>query len=128
MRSPLMICFVLTVAVACHDQGTSYKGNPFGKFSYTAYDTLGNAIYSGSLVLYQEGTEITGYWEFQDGRSGDLDGTIQGTEMSLNLNPGFIDNNLLLHGTLSGNTYSGVWQQVGFPGIMDQGSFTAVKQ
>ena len=114
--------------VACQDQGTSFDGDMLGKFTYTAYDTLDTELYHGSLMLFQSESKISGAWQFEDGRSGQLEGIVRSTEMSLNLNPGFVDNNLLLQGTISDGTFSGSWQQIGFPGIMDRGSFRAIRR
>lgn len=127
MKSILFLPLLMLI-VACQDQGTSFEGDMLGKFAYTAYDTLGAELYHGTLLLFQNDSKIAGAWEFEDGRSGKLEGTVQSADLSLNLNPGFVDNNLLLQGTISAGTFSGSWQRVGFPGIMDRGSFTALKQ
>jgi hypothetical protein len=128
MKPPFMLLPVLLLVCACRDQGTSFQGSVLGKFNYTAYDTLGTELYRGSIVLFQLDSEITGTWKFEDGRSGELEGTIRDGDISLNLNPGYVDNNLLLQGSLSGSKFSGWWQQIGFPGIMGQGRFIALKQ
>lgn len=127
MRSILFLSTLMLIA-ACQDQGTSFDGNMLGKFTYTAYDTLGTELYYGTLILFQNDSKITGAWQFEGGRSGQLEGIVRGTELNLNLNPGFVDNNLLLHGIISDGTFSGAWQQVGLPGIMNRGSFTAIRQ
>ena len=127
MRSILFLSSLMLV-VACHDQGTSFDGDMLGRFTYTAYDTLGTELYHGTLILFQNDSKITGAWQFADGRSGQLEGIVRSSELNLDLNPGFVDNNLLLQGTMSDGTFSGSWQQIGFPGIMDRGSFTALRQ
>ncbi len=124
--STLPSCLMLIVA--CQDQGTSFDGKMLGKFAYTAYDTLGTELSHGTLTLFQNDSKITGAWQFEGGRSGKLEGTVRSTELNLNLNLGFIDNNLLLQGTISDGTFSGLWQQIGLPGIMDRGLFTAIRQ
>jgi hypothetical protein len=54
---------------------------------------------------------------------GTLEGTALGDTLFLNLNPGFADNNVLLSGVLHGGSFSGTWTWVGFPGILNQGTF-----
>jgi len=125
MKSILLVLPMLIVA--CQDQGTSFDGDMLGKFTYTAYDTLDTELYHGSLILFQSDSKISGAWQFEDGRSGQLEGIVRNAELNINLHPGVVDNNLLLQGTLSDGTFSGSWQQIGFPGIMDRGSFTAIK-
>lgn len=61
-------------------------------------------------------------------RSGELEGLLRDDTLSLNLNPGFVDNNLFLLGIFTVRTYAGKWEQVGFPGVMAQGSFFALQQ
>jgi len=126
MKSILFLVLPILI-VACQDQGTSFDGNMLGKFTYTAYDTLDTELYHGTLILFQSDSEISGAWQFEDGRSGQLEGIVRSTELNINLNPGFVDNNLLLQGTISDGTFSGSWQQIGLPGIMDRGSFIAIK-
>jgi len=127
MKSVFVLSSLMFI-LACQDQGTSFDGDMLGKFAYTAYDTLGTELYHGTLILFQNDSKITGAWKFEDGRSGQLEGIARSTELNLNLNPGYDDNNLLLRGTVSDGTFSGSWEQIGFPGIMDRGLFTAFKQ
>jgi hypothetical protein len=56
-----------------------------------------------------------------------LVGTANGNDLVLNLNPHYIDNNLFLLGTLTLDTFAGTWEQIGFPGVMAQGTFIAVR-
>jgi hypothetical protein len=48
--------------------------------------------------------------------------------MTLDLNPGWVDHNLLLHGRITSYTYLGEWEQVGFIGVMARGTFSAIKK
>jgi hypothetical protein len=128
MKSLVLISFTLMLSFGCGNLGTSYDGDLLGRFIFTAYDTLGNSVIYGTLGLYQSGAEIAGFWKLQNGESGDLEGSIDSTQMNLNLNPGFVDNNLILQGTLAGKRYSGLWQKIGFPGVIAQGHFDALKQ
>ena len=83
--------------------------------------------------------EVKGRWDFkltgeeenlgpQIGQ-GDFGGItdIRGT-MSLNLNPGWVDNNVILNGnTFLPYRFDGMWSYVGFPGIINWGRFEATQ-
>lgn len=126
-RFPALVLAVLLAFVSCQDIGTSYSGSSLGTFSYKAFDTLHTEVARGTLILFRDDGKVSGHWSFSDGRSGDLEGTASNGDLVLNLNPGTIDNNLFLLGTLSGTTFAGVWEQVGFPGVMARGTFLAIK-
>lgn len=132
MKTPVHILLVFTLFLlafgACSDKGTSSDEMLVGSYAYSAFDSLGTKITTGTLTLLLDGERITGAWRFTDGRSGDLVGSVSKGVISLNLNPKFIDNNLILRGTLAGNVFSGVWQHIGYPGVMAQGTFTARRQ
>jgi hypothetical protein len=117
----------MVVLISCQDLGTSYSGPFLGTFSYKAYDTLHAVVAEGTLSLFRDGGTVTGHWSFDDGRSGELVGTANGNDLVLNLNPHYIDNNLFLLGTLTLDTFAGTWEQIGFPGVMAQGTFIAVR-
>ncbi len=129
MKSLLFVATIpLFLLAACQDIGIDSEAPNLGVFSYTSFDNLGNTKERGSLVLHRDNETVTGTWQFQPGRSGKLEGFIADTSMTLNLNPGVVDNNLVLRGKLTPTTYEGEWQQIGLPGIMDSGRFSAFKQ
>lgn len=106
-------------------------------YKYTSYDSTGNKIISGYLWIDSvDSSTVKGRWDFklvhnednlgpQIGK-GSFEG-VKGSDgnMSLNLNPGWIDNNVLLIGSFQNSHYSGDWKYVGFPGIINSGSFEA---
>jgi hypothetical protein len=59
--------------------------------------------------------------------SGNLVGHFEGDKIGLNLNPDYIDNNVLLAGTIYYWGISGAWNYIGFPGVLNQGTFRAVR-
>lgn len=128
MRRLPVFLLLLFFAISCKDAGTSYSGIYLGTFAYTALDTLGAVVAQGTIALYNDNSKISGYRRFDDGRYGQLSRTASNGKIDLDLNPGFIDNNLLLRGTLSGDIFAGDWQQIGFPGIMAKGTFSAIKK
>ncbi len=127
--------FLATLAIGCSENPVA-DDLPTGAFRYIGYDTLGQAVVQGYLrIMLKDSSRLIGEWALvrvNDGSaigpqtgSGVLDGSIDGTTMGLNLNPSMIDNNVLLSGTLQGNTYTGTWMYVGFPGVLNRGTFAA---
>ncbi len=132
-------CVVLLVAAGlvagCKDNPVA-DDIPTGAFRYIGYDTLGQAVVQGYLrMALTDSNRIEGDWALvaiagestvgpQTG-SGSLEGEIVGTTIRLNLNPQMIDNNVLLSGELRGNIYAGEWMFVGFPGVLNRGTFAA---
>jgi hypothetical protein len=126
----LFLCagLVLVLLCACEDAGAPSDPGDLGTFNFIARDTSGTPVMRGILVLHADDTTITGSWQFDDDRSGVLKGIISNGTMYLNLNPGWVDNNLFLHGTMTWVIYSGQWEQVGFAGVMARGTFSAIKK
>lgn len=109
-------------------------------YKYTGYDSSWNKIVTGYLWIESiDSIEVKGRWDFkltgeeenlgpQIGQ-GDFEGItdISGT-MSLNLNPGWVDNNVILNGnTFLPYRFDGMWSYVGFPGIINWGRFEATQ-
>ena len=127
-RLSVLACLLFIFTPSCKDMGASSDQISLRIFSYTAFDTLGQVKVRGIIALYNDSSKITGNWQFDNDGSGQLEGIQSGDMISLNLNPGFVDNNLLLRGKLSGNNYNGDWQKVGYPGVMDWGTFSAIRK
>lgn len=109
-------------------------------YKYTGYDSSWNKIITGYLWIdYIDSLEVKGRWNFnrvgneenigpQTGK-GKFEGTIGmlGT-MTLNLNPGMIDNNVILNGSLRlPDRFDGLWNYIGFPGKINWGRFEATE-
>jgi len=110
-----------------------------GTWNYSGYDEFGSLVVTGKLYLSAQTNRVSGRWDLL--RVGDLTGEIgpqvgqdelegwlNGTELMLNLNPGWVDNNVYLVGQLAGTNYSGRWAFSGFPGELAHGTFRAEKQ
>ena len=126
-RLCIICCLLFFFLPSCKDTGTSHNRLYLGTFAYKASDTLEVVVAQGNITLYTDNSKVTGYWRFDDGRSGELAGTASNGNIALNLNPRFVDNNLILQGILSGDTLAGNWQQIGFPGVT-AGTFLAVRK
>jgi hypothetical protein len=127
MKTLSLFSFVILITLGCTDTGTLPESGKFGTFKLNMQDTLGVSFSTGSLTLIDTDSIIVGSWSLSDGRSGKLIGTISNSHLEVNLNPEFIDANLILVGTLSAKIYSGQWFQIGFGGVMAQGLFIAEK-
>ncbi len=129
MKNYFILVFLLAfVSLACNDGGINIPGTLLGTYTYNGYDEGGILVIRGTLVFSREDSVVAGTWSFNDGRSGNLEGRMTEGDIYIDLNPGFVDNNLLLHGTFEGAMISGQWQQIGFPGVMAQGTFTAIRR
>jgi len=113
--------------------------SPPRSFQYKAFDSMGTLIVQGWMMLtIKDSTDVVGEWRFtkvndpknigpQEG-VGTLEGGFSNGELHLNLNPGFADNNVVLSGALEDDSYSGSWMWIGFPGMLNHGSFQAARQ
>jgi hypothetical protein len=129
-------CFIL----GCKDAGvpvTDVPG-PRTSYQYEGYDSKGTLVVTGVITLsYADSVTITGEWAFEkvgpsDGigpqiGAGLLSGMAHGPEISINLNPGWADNNVILSGKIEGDRIQGKWTWVTFVGPTTEGTFTATK-
>ncbi len=109
-----------------------------GFYDLTVFDSNGTPIAAGWLQLdFKKGAEVSGCWKifrlsgenqpaFPTG-TGKLTGRLDEKNLSLNLNPGLVDDNLLHTGTANVGTIRGKWQWVTFAGLTNWGRFTAQK-
>jgi hypothetical protein len=138
MKAIIIIILITAVSFlsSCGDDSST---NPsMTTYKYTGYDSTGVKIISGYLWIDSiDSVEVKGRWRFnlvsncenmgpQIGK-GNFEGTtdIWG-QMLLNLNPGMIDNNVLLEGSMQlAYRIDGSWSYIGFPGVINWGSFKA---
>jgi hypothetical protein len=138
--------FVLTLFlsfVACTDKGDPPVGSlqPGGvpeTYRYKAYNSEGDLAVNGTMTLAViDTTSISGTWSFvavlpsekigpQVG-TGRLEGRLQKSSISINLNPGWADNNVFLQGTVSSDRISGRWMWSTFIGPTAEGTFEATR-
>ena len=111
---------------------------PNGAYTYNAYDSLNAKVSMGwfTLVVDSDST-FSGEWHLSNvgvARSdigpqigeGTLRGGQSGDHISINMNPEWVDNNVFLIGTKTGETITGKWQYSSFAGIQNSGDFVAV--
>ncbi len=132
----LFLAFLITIA-ACKKESPT-EALLGGRFQYQAYDTSGTLIVQGWFTMtIIDSTNVQGEWHFNKvGNPSNIglhygDGLLRGAfyhaGLSVGLNPNYVDNNVVLFGTIDGNSYSGTWQWIGFPGVINRGTFQAVK-
>ncbi len=136
----VLAILLLWTTVACTDRGTNMVDPiqvPPGGFLYRGYDETGAEAVTGWLLFSSEsGESVTGTWELQQvGSPGNIGpqigrGTFEGSRgdqgtVNLDLNPGWVDNNVFLSGRFQGDIYSGRWAFSGFEGVLRDGTFDA---
>lgn len=94
---------------------------------------------TGTLIISQiDSAQIQGSWQLaainnaqktgpQNG-SDSLSGVFKKGAVSINLNPNFVDNNVVLQGTISSDGFNGKWEWIGFAGVLNSGGFNAVRK
>jgi len=111
-------------------------------YSATIFNVDGGQIAIGYLAFTKDPvfeTQLNGAWSFtpQEERdninnpftgTGTLEGTVQHDSLAVNLHPGWADHNIYLHGQVHGDSLTGLWTWVGFPGIIDRGRFAAIRR
>jgi hypothetical protein len=130
---------VFLVPVLSCDKTNPTEATLSGTFQYRACDSTATLILQGWMTLVaQDSTHVWGKWHLvkvgnpqdigpQSG-DGDLIAAFDGGLFSVNLNPAWKDNNVFLTGEYAGKTYSGRWYWSGYPGILNYGTFQALKE
>jgi len=121
---------------SCENNITGYD-YPQGRYSYTSYDSSGKQVVQGWLSLsIDDSGKISGIWNLhktgnpknigpQYGK-GKLAGELaDSVSLWIELNPDFVDNNLLLRGNYSDHLITGKWQWITFSGVTTEGIFKA---
>ena len=109
-----------------------------GTYRYSGYEDAGGLVITGRITLSAQTNPVTGEWSLrQVGEpigpigpqigEGVLRGSLSGSQLAADLNPGWADNNVFLNGQLTGNTWTGLWSYSTFGGAVNGGPFTAEK-
>jgi len=137
-----------SLALACYVANSSQAQKPFpvGDYRYTSYDDKGDKVVEGQISITssekqrigaEEKTQLKGHWEFkkvgnqehiglQEGK-GDLIGTLDNSQIYLDLNPGTADANVVLQGKGDAKGFRGTWSFNGYAGPLAKGKFEAIK-
>ncbi len=125
--------------------GCTDQGNPpsapvhYDTYAYRATTDSGRVLVQGWFTLIaDESTSVHGEWNFtavaettgfgrQFGTS-TLTGAKRGSQLDLNLNPAYADNNVMLSGSSNDSGYAGTWTWITFAGPTARGPFTATQR
>jgi hypothetical protein len=142
MKTITTFLFVIVLGFQILDCSSAKSGQqskpfPMGDYEYSGYDKNKAKIVEGSLSITSvESGRIKGQWQLrkvgnaqnigpQVGK-GDLDGQIKEDEITIDLNPNMIDNNVVLSGKFDEKkSFSGTWSFNGFAGGLNRGTFEA---
>jgi len=140
-----MKALIITIALAsfllfsfCSED--SPTNSSMKTYKYTGYDSTWNKIITGYLWIDSiDSIQVKGRWDFDLVGNGENvgpqigKGSFEGTtdmrgSMWLSLNPGMIDNNVFLNGSMRlPYRYDGKWSYCGFPGEINWGRFEATQ-
>lgn len=136
----VLVSSVLILLTQCSEKNPiEGNGSIEGTYSYTSFDTTNSLIVTGIFTLQmKDSVQISGSWSFgkignpqnigpQTG-NGNLIGGLSSTEIWIELNPRFVDNNLHLTGNFENGSIQGKWTWIGFPGPLNWGHFEAKKK
>ena len=140
MRTILaMICLLVFLTISCKKDTSPVSSVPDGAFEYQGFDTSGTQVISGWLKIdFTDSNLLRGTWNLskigdppnighQVGE-GRLEGSVEDSELWINLNPGVVDDNVYLVGELEGNEIEGNWHYSTFVGAINGGPFKAIKK
>jgi hypothetical protein len=136
--------FALALIInACTDRGDPVSswpplGGPPFTYRYNAYNSKGLLVVTGWMTLaVTDSWTVSGAWLLTSVAAGEnvgpqtgggtLAGNIQGASITVNLNPGWVDNNVFLSGSFGKDRFSGTWMWSTFVGPTSQGMFEAIK-
>ena len=134
-------CFILAAtfgSFGCRLKHNPIEHPPKGAFLYRGFDSAGTLVIRGWLAMDAGDVErVEGEWCLDRVGTPDdigpqiglgrLRGQIEGTELSLNLNPGFMDFNVSLDGTFDSVSFKGTWRYSTIRGVVSEGAFEATK-
>ena len=139
IRKVIFLFFLVNLILACNEKNpvNGFKISE-NSYSYCGYDSLGVQIIEGELtIVFEDSSNLKGNWELakignpvnigpQVG-SGNLTGIYEDDTIYIDFNPNFRDNNVSLSGKIKSDSLIGTWSYSGYPGIINYGSFKAIK-
>lgn len=134
----LAVAVAALAASGCDDM-TGPGPIPTGGYAYTGLDSNGAVVVTGWLTLdLGDPARVTGEWRLEpvgnpqnigpQTGEGRLQGAMADGRLQVDLNPGSADNNVLLDGALTGNAFRGRWMYSGFAGVLNEGTFEALRR
>jgi len=148
----VVVVLLLLLTCACHEADDMGSPVPAGAMSYSGFDAAGRLVVVGWIrldvvtIFAQPGVstpqEFTGDWSLRalvdpsvvgpQSGTGKLAGTFVEDGVSVDLNPGSADDNVVLFGALTAGgparaRYEGTWSWVTLAGVKVEGTFQAME-
>jgi hypothetical protein len=134
--TPCMALAALFGSFGCRLAHDPIKHPPKGALLYRGFDSAGKLVIRGWLVIVAADPDrVDGEWCLDRVGSPDnigpqvglgrLRGRLEGTSLSLNLNPGFMDFNVSLEGSFDEVSFKGAWRYNTVRGTAGEGTFEA---
>ncbi|MFZ5517625.1 MAG: hypothetical protein ACOY90_13340 [Candidatus Zhuqueibacterota bacterium] len=140
MRRVLWLPGILLALLACAGENAlDSLALQENRYSYSGYDSTGVKIVQGWIEFQTtDSSTVVGQWELspvgnpqqigpQTG-SGELSGGQVDGRIYMDLNPTYRDNNVVLEADYNREKLDGEWSYIGFPGVLNRGSFKAVRE
>jgi len=139
MKKSIISLIILILIAGCERDKIVISDLPVDIFTYQAFDTSGTQIVNGWFELdMDDSSQIKGSWHLQQTANvenigpqigdGNLSGNISANSININLNPDFIDNNIILQGTVSDYLIEGDWMWITIAGITYEGKFKLIRE
>lgn len=143
MVRAVAIATLALLLAGCGKREIFVEPEPAGRWFYTGYNRNNRVVIRGVMrfeAAHPTDGRFEGAWRLftvepiADNRFGPqvgeraLSGRLEGSRVSLNLNPDERDDNVWLYGIKDGDVIQGAWQHVGFAGVLNEGTFTAERE
>jgi hypothetical protein len=131
------VFILLLLVFGCEkDKSTEPKNTDI--YTYSAFDSTGTKVIQGWFeVKVVDPSRIEGSWHLRKLHNvgefgpqigdGHLAGYIYNDSISINLNPDFVDNNIILRGPILDYVTKGEWSWVTIAGVSNKGTYKAIR-
>ena len=139
MKNLVFIYLIILIFLGCNRDKSVDSYEPIDVYSYRAYDSSGKKIIQGWFEISMvDSSQIKGAWHLHKTANvgevgpqtgdGNLRGRVYNDSVFINLNPDFIDNNVILRGPVFDYITEGEWSWVNFKGIVKKGNYKAIRE
>jgi hypothetical protein len=140
----IVLIALFLVSPGCEDHGVATVNSPIpgaepSTYTYRAYTSAGVLAVIGTLTMARsDSTRIVGTWALEGVSSidsvgpqvgtGMLAGELKSSKLTLDLNPGWRDHNVILTGSIEGEKIVGSWMWITFAGPRTSGTFEVARK